>query len=75
MNSKKKGFHVIADFVCPTQEARKLFDPDILIWMNTIKQSRFDDTNEMFVNPDKFDFEINSQNAEFWAPKIAEVLI
>ena len=71
---KKKGFHVIADFICPTPESRKSFNPDIIIWMNTIKESRFDDTNEMFVNPDKFDFEINSKNAEYWAPKIAKAL-
>ncbi len=42
--------------------------------MNTIKESRFDDTNEMFVNPDKFDFEINSKNAEYWAQKISKAL-
>ena len=71
---KSEGHFVVADFICPTPESRKSFNPDVIIWMNTIKESRFDDTNEMFVNPDKFDFEINSKNAEYWAQKISKAL-
>ena len=47
-----RGRTVICDFVCPTIETRKLFDHDIMIWMNTIEQGRFEDTNQMFENPD-----------------------
>lgn len=43
---------VIVDFVCPTPETRAAFGkPDILIWMDTIKEGRFEDTNKMFVPP------------------------
>ena len=52
---KDDGNYVIADFVCPTPEARSLFPADYIIWVNTIKEGRFDDTNKMFVKPEKFD--------------------
>ncbi len=69
---KKEGHHVVADFICPTPEARKLFNADYTIWVNTIKEGQFDDTNKMFVKPEKFDFEVTTQDAEVWANKIAE---
>jgi adenylylsulfate kinase len=61
---------VIADFICPTPEARALFPADFIIWVDTIKEGRFDDTNKMFVKPDKFDFHVTTQDAKNWAPKI-----
>jgi adenylylsulfate kinase len=63
---------VIADFVCPTPKARELFDPDILIWVDTIKKGRFEDTNQMFVEPEKFDFRVTEKNSEIWSIKIAK---
>ena len=59
---KSEGHHVIADFVAPTPEARSLFPADCIIWMDTIKKSRFDDTNKMFVKPKKYDFRITKKN-------------
>jgi adenylylsulfate kinase len=41
----------ICDFVCPTDEYRKVFDADITVWMDTIESSRFGDTNKVFVPP------------------------
>ena len=67
---KSEGHNVIADFICPTPEARKLFPADYVIWVDTIKEGRFDDTNKMFVKPEKFDFHVTSQNANLWVPKI-----
>ena len=67
---KSEGNNVIADFICPTPEARKLFSADYIIWVDTIKEGRFDDTNKMFVKPDKFNFQVTSQDAVLWAPKI-----
>ena len=40
---KKEGNNVIADFICPTPEARKLFPADYIIWVDTIKEGRFED--------------------------------
>jgi Adenylylsulfate kinase and related kinases len=67
---KDGGNFVVADFVCPTPEARELFPADFIIWVDTIKEGRFDDTNKMFVKPDKFDYHVTTQDAKNWAPKI-----
>jgi len=67
---KAEGNYVIADFIAPTPEARNLFPADYIIWVDTIKEGRFDDTNKMLVKPDKFNFHVTSQDAASWAPKI-----
>ena len=67
---KNQGNYVVADFICPTPEARKLFPADFVIWVDTIKEGRFDDTNQMFVKPEKFDFHVTTQNAKVWTDKI-----
>ena len=67
---KNEGNNVLADFICPTPEARSLFPADFIIWVDTIKEGRFDDTNKMFVKPDKYDFHVTTQDAKNWAPKI-----
>ena len=67
---KNDGNYVVADFICPTPEARSLFPADYTIWVDTIKEGRFDDTNKMFVKPEKYDFHVITQDAKNWAPKI-----
>ena len=71
---KNEGNNVIADFICPTPEARKLFPADYIVWVDTIKKGRFEDTNQMFVKPEKYNFHVTTQDAKLWAPKIAEDL-
>ena len=67
---KNQGNYVVADFICPTPEARELFPADFVIWVDTIKEGRFDDTNQMFVKPEKYDFHVTTQDANVWADKI-----
>ncbi len=69
---KAGGYYVIADFIAPTPEARSLFPADFLVWVDTIKEGRFEDTNQMFVSPKNFDFHVTTQDAKNWAPKIIE---
>jgi adenylylsulfate kinase len=45
------GKIAVTDFVCPTEEARQAFAPDFTVWMDTIKEGRFEDTNKMFEHP------------------------
>jgi adenylylsulfate kinase len=52
--------HVVADFVCPTLDTRMLFDPDFIVFMNTIQEGRFEDTNKMFERPEAADVEITA---------------
>jgi adenylylsulfate kinase len=65
----------IADFVCPLKEMRDNFDADFTIWMDTIDEGRFDDTNKLFEPPDKYDFRITEKDAEKWAEFIVPFLI
>ena len=67
---KNQGNHVVADFICPTPEARALFPADYIIWMDTIKEGRFEDTNKMFIKPEKFNYHVTTMDAKNWAPKI-----
>ena len=71
---KKEGNNVIAHFICPTPAARELFPADYIIWVDTIKEGRFEDTNQMFVKPEKFNFHVTTQDAKLWASKIKEDL-
>jgi len=65
MAEELEGF-VICDFICPTEELRQLFEPDLLIWMNTVRHSRFKDTHKMFDPPKWFHFQIrNKQDSLF----------
>ena len=52
------GKIAIADFVCPTEAARAEFKPDFTVWMDTIKEGRFEDTNKMFEKPASFDYHV-----------------
>ena len=63
---RDEGNYVVADFVCPTKEARKLFGADFTIWMDTIEKGRFDDTNQMFESPntEEVDFEVEEKNSD-----------
>ena len=59
---KLNGRYVVCDFVCPTKETRENFDADIVIWMDTIKEGRYEDTNKLFQDPDRVDFHIKEWN-------------
>ena len=72
---RDQGNHVVADFVCPTPAARALFPADFIIWVDTIKEGRFDDTNKMFVKPDKYNYHVTTQDAKNWAPKILKEIV
>ena len=71
---KNEGNYVIADFICPTPKARSLFPADYVVWVDTIKEGRFDDTNKMFVKPSKYNFHVTTQDAKNWSLKIYEEL-
>ena len=59
---------MVADFVCPTPDARELFNADYVVWVDTIPEGRFADTNAMFVKPEKYDYHVTTQDAKKWAP-------
>ena len=52
------GKIAVADFVCPTEATRAEFNPDFTVWMDTIKESRFSETNKMFEKPVNVDYHV-----------------
>ena len=61
----------ICDFICPMRETRKEFNADFIIWMNTITDGRYDDTNMLFQSPeeDEVDYIVTD-----WADNNVEIL-
>jgi phosphopantetheine adenylyltransferase len=54
---------------------RNNFKADWTIWMDTIESGRFEDTNQMFVPPEVYDFRVTEKNAEKWAEFIGTHII
>jgi adenylylsulfate kinase len=62
------GGTVIADFICPTAETRAAFGDAFIIWVDRITSGRFEDTNRMFVAPDRFDIRVTAEGTpQYWA--------
>jgi adenylylsulfate kinase len=57
----KAGKIAVADFICPTRQAREQFGADFVVWMDTIKEGRFEDTNKMFepLEKDEYDYHVS----------------
>ena len=69
------GGTVIADFICPTKETRAQFGESFTIWVDRIEVGRFEDTNRMFVAPERFDVRVNSEGTpQYWAETILSQL-
>jgi adenylylsulfate kinase len=69
------GEYVICDFVAPLVEMRNNFKADWTIWVDTIKEGRYEDTNKAFVEPEQYDFRIPEQDCEKWAEFIGEHIV
>jgi hypothetical protein len=67
--------YVICDFVAPLIEMRNNFKADWTIWMDTIDEGRFEDTNKAFTPPEVYDFRITEKNAEKWAEFVGQHII
>ena len=52
------GKVAVADFICPTHATRDAFQADYKIWMDTIKEGKFEDTNRIFDIPRTIDYHV-----------------
>jgi predicted ABC-type ATPase len=69
------GHFVVADFICPTPEARAAFGEGFVIWVNRIEVGRFEDTNRLFVPPERYDIRVTAEGSpESWATRVARAL-
>lgn len=66
---------VICDFVCPLQKIRDKFNADYTIFVNTITESRYTDTNKIFEKPIKFDYEVKNKNSKYHSKMIYNDLV
>ena len=69
------GEFVICDFVAPLVEMRNNFKADWTIWVDTIKEGRYEDTNKAFIPPEQYDFRVTEQDCEKWAEFIGEHIL
>jgi adenylylsulfate kinase len=72
----KTGCFAIADFICPTPDARAAFTAGgeaFIVWMDSVVKSRFDDTDRVFVAPERHDLRVPAEGtAEYWAEQVAK---
>jgi adenylylsulfate kinase len=67
--------YVICDFVAPLLVMRQNFDANYTVWMDTVVSSEYEDTNQLFVTPKKYNFCVSTKDAKNWAPQIAKHLL
>lgn len=72
---KSKADFVICDFVAPLQEMRDNFDADWVVWLDTIDEGRYEDTNKMFEPPTHYDFRITEKDAKKWAKFVGDHIL
>ena len=75
LSTRLESDYVIADFVAPLVEMRNNYKADWTIWVDTIREGRYADTNAMFVEPEQYDFRIIEQDAVKWAEFISDYIL
>ena len=65
-NASAEGKIAIADFVAPFHEQRMLFNADVEIFMDTIEEGRFEDTNKVFEKSVFADYTCEEFNDTDW---------
>lgn len=72
--NKSKNKFVIADFICPYEEGRKIFNPDLIIWMDTIKKGRLPTFDKKFEKPKKVTLRIKMKNLKLNVNKVIKLV-
>jgi adenylylsulfate kinase len=67
---KSEAQFVIADFIAPTKETRDIFNADMLIWLDTIRSSKYTNTDVVFQNPKNYQFKVKKKDSKKWAKTI-----
>ena len=65
--------YIICDFICPTNELRYTFEPDLIVWMNTVKHSKYLDTNKMFEDPQLYHYQIRNKQESLYKMVIKQI--
>ena len=69
---------VICDFICALEDMRSILKPDYVIWMDTIKASKYKDTDSIFEPPSivdsKIDKFLSNEEIEIESKKITSLI-
>ena len=63
---------IICDFVAPLPQMRDNYQAHWTIWVDTIQEGRFEDTNKAFIAPEDYDFRVTEKDAASWSCTIAD---
>ncbi len=74
LSDKSRKKITVADFICPLPEQRKIFKPHCLIWMDTIKKSRYPRINRIFKKPKKYDVRIKEKQIKSNLIEVKKIL-
>jgi adenylylsulfate kinase len=70
----ESGGTAIADFICPTPQTRAAFGNAFVVFIDRIQTGRFEDTNRMFVPPERYDVRVEPEGTPlYWAEQIFKV--
>ena len=61
--------------VAPLREMRDLISPNMMVWVDTISEGRYQDTNRMFEPPEYYDLHVTTQDADKWADILYEQIL
>ncbi len=73
IKSNKK--FVVADFICPLKKQIEIFRPNVIVWMDTIKKSRYPRINKIFKEPKHYDVKVTTKNADLWAYAVIDKVL
>jgi len=64
--NKSDKKYIIADFICPTKELRDEFCADVIVWLDTVDRSQYEDTDQLFEKPIHYDLRISTKDSKYW---------
>ena len=75
LSAKLDADVVLIDMVAPLPIMREHIDPHILVWVDTLKEGRFADTNKIFVPPTEYDIHVTSQDSAKWSQVVVDKIL
>lgn len=67
--------YTIYDTIAPLKEQRDIYNADFLIWMDTIKESKFKDTDAIFEPPENYNLRITEKDPNLNIDKIWTMIL
>lgn len=65
---------VVMDLIAPLQEMRDVLAPDLLVWVDTVKDSNYSATDKVFQPPTGVAVHVTTKDALRWASHIANMV-